>query len=649
MKINLRTKLILLSTILVAIIMIVVTYFFTIREIKDRRQSVELQMKRIAENIATMQLLDRQDWSVYQNYISQLMNFNKDIIYIAIYDDRNSLRAYTLNEDFLELERPIQANWQRAEIVKRLDQGAIAQSSQEDIARQQVNIQVGDRILGSVHVGFSLIQINLDLKKRIQLNIILSIVFILLFSLVSIIISRRLTSPLERLSKAMNAVSAGDFQQQMVIETTDEIGDLARNFNEMVTGLREREIIDKLGNELSRKFIIGDLATLVRERIKNAIGASTARLYIRKRNGSGKFEEITLPEERKVDYPDIELEQDIQDFLLKHSSGFFIHDVSPEIQTALKHKPSDEAGLVVPMVVKDKLFGMLFFAQTDKSVKFDLPQQHFAATLAGQAGIALENALLYEDLREQERFKRELEIAKEVQKRLLPDRMPEINGFQVDAVCLPASEVGGDYYDFFRLDDQHLGIAIADVSGKGTSASFYMAEIKGMMLQLVAQNLRPSDLLIQINKNLFSNIDRRIFVTMIYGILDFEKDRFIFSRAGHNSILHFKANGKYDIITPPGIGLGLEKGSLFSQKIVEVPVELDTGEIIALYTDGVTEAMNPVQEEFTENRLIESIQSASSTTVEQIRGKIIKDITQFMNGQKQHDDITMVIIKKISE
>ncbi len=649
MKISLRTKLIVLSAILVAIIMIVVTYFFTIREIKDRRLSVESQMKRIAENIATMQLLDRQDWAVYQNYISQLMNFNKDIIYIAIYDDRNSLRAYTLNEDFLELERPIQANWQRAEIVKQLDQGAIAQSSQEDIARQQVNIQVGDRILGSVHVGFSLIQINLDLQKRIQLNVVLSIAFILLFTMVSIIVSRKLTSPLERLSKAMNAVSAGDFQQQLIIETTDEIGDLARNFNEMVSGLREREIIDKLGNELSRKFIISDLATLVRERIKNAIGASTARLYIRKRNNSQEFEEITLPVERKVDYPDIELDPDIRKFLMEHPNGFFVHEVSPEIQSALRHKPTDEAGLVVPMVVKDELFGMLFFAQSDKSIKFNLPQQNFAATLAGQAGIALENALLYEDLREQERFKRELEIAKEVQKRLLPDKMPEMNGFQVDAVCLPASEVGGDYYDFFQLDDQHLGIAIADVSGKGTSASFYMAEIKGMMLQLVSQNLKPSELLMQVNKNLFSNIDRRIFVTMIYGILDFEKGRFVFSRAGHNSILHFTAHGKFNVITPPGIGLGLEKGNLFSQKIVEVPVGLNKGEIIVLYTDGVTEAMNPEQEEFNENRLIESIQSVRSSTVEQIRSKIINDITQFMNGQKQHDDITMVILKRLSK
>ena len=280
MKISLRTKLIVLSAFLVAIIMIVVTYLFTIREIKDRRQSVESQMKRIAENIATMQLLDRQDWAIYQNYISQLMNFNKDIIYIAIYDDRNSLRAYTLNDDVLDLESPIRANWQRAEIVKQLDQGAIEEESESDIARQQVNIQVGDRILGSVHVGFSLIQINLDLQKRIQLNIILSIVFFLIFTLVSIMVSRRLTGPLEHLNKAMTAVSRGDFQQQVIIETKDEIGDLAKNFNEMVNGLREREVIDKLGNELSRKFIKTDLATAVRERIKNAIGASTARLYI---------------------------------------------------------------------------------------------------------------------------------------------------------------------------------------------------------------------------------------------------------------------------------------------------------------------------------------------------------------------------------
>ena len=646
MKISLRTKLIVLSAFLVAIIMIVVTYLFTIREIKDRRQSVESQMKRIAENIATMQLLDRQDWAIYQNYISQLMNFNKDIIYIAIYDDRNSLRAYTLNDEVLDLESPIRANWQRAEIVKQLDQGAIEEESESDIARQQVNIQVGDRILGSVHVGFSLIQINLDLQKRIQLNIILSIVFFLIFTLVSIMVSRRLTGPLEHLNKAMTAVSRGDFQQQVIIETKDEIGDLAKNFNEMVNGLREREVIDKLGNELSRKFIKTDLATAVRERIKNAIGASTARLYIRKRNHSGEFEEITLSLEEKKDIPDIELDPDIQKFLKEYSNGFFIHDVPPKIQSALNLKSANEAGLVVPMIVKDQLFGILFFAQPDREKKFNLPQQHFAATLAIQAGIALENTLLYEDLQEQERFKRELEIAREVQKRLLPENMPDINGFEIDAFCLPASEVGGDYYDFFQLDEQHLAIAIADVSGKGTSASFYMAEIKGMMLQLSSQNLKPRELLSLINKHLFLNVDRRIFVTMIYGILDIPNNSFVFSRAGHNSILHFTTNGNFEVITPPGIGLGLEKGSLFNQKIVEVPVELKQDEIIILYTDGVTEARNPNNEEFGEQRLIKSIQSARNKPVVEIRKNIISDITKYMSSQAQHDDITMVILKR---
>jgi serine phosphatase RsbU (regulator of sigma subunit)/HAMP domain-containing protein len=646
LKINLRTKLIVLSAFLVAIIMIVVTYLFTIREIKDRRQSVESQMKRIAENIATMQLLDRQDWAIYQNYISQLMNFNKDIIYIAIYDDRNSLRAYTLNEEVLDLESPIRANWQRAEIVKQLDQGAIEEESESDIARQQVNIQVGDRILGSVHVGFSLIQINLDLQKRIQLNVILSIVFFLLFTLVSIMVSRRLTGPLEHLNTAMTAVSKGDFQQQVVIETKDEIGDLAKKFNEMVNGLREREIIDKLGNELSRKFIKTDLAALVRERIKNAIGASTAKLYIRKRNHTGEFEEITLPAEGKKGNPDIELDQDIQKFLMEHSNGFFLHEISPQIQSVLKLKSTNEAGLVVPMVVKDQLFGMLFFVQSDRKKEFNLPQQHFAATLASQAGIALENTLLYEDLQEKERFKRELEIAREVQKRLLPEKMPDINGFQIDAFCLPASEVGGDYYDFFQLDEHHLAIAIADVSGKGTSASFYMAEIKGMMMQLSYQNLKPNELLSQINKHLFLNVDRRIFVTMIYGILDIPNNKFVFSRAGHNSILHFKTNGNFEVITPPGIGLGLEKGSLFDQKIVEVPVELNQNEIIILYTDGVTEAMNPNNEEFGEQRLIESIQSTRNKPVAEIGKTVISDITEYISGQAQHDDITMVILKR---
>ena len=160
---SLRAKLIFFTTVLVIVVMITITYLFTYREIQSRLDDVESQMQRIARNIATMQLLDRQEWEIYQNYISQLMAFNKDIVYIALYDARGNLRAHTLNTDWLDLDRPVTSRRGQAEIIRQLDSGAISVESRDDLRTEMVNIQVGERVLGSVNVGFSVIEINIML------------------------------------------------------------------------------------------------------------------------------------------------------------------------------------------------------------------------------------------------------------------------------------------------------------------------------------------------------------------------------------------------------------------------------------------------------------------------------------------------------
>jgi len=260
-KFSLRAKFIFLSTILVTLIIITVTYLFTIRELHSKRLSAESQIQRIAENVATMQLLDRQDWTVYQNYISRLIDFNKDIVYIAIYDDRLTLRAHSLNSELIEMQSARLNRRQEAQIVKRLDEGAIADESRADLRTQRVNIQMGDRILGSVHVGFSLIKINNELREAIFLIIGLAAFFFMVFTAVSVFISGRLTGPLERLSNAMTAVANGNLDQVIEIETGDEIGQLSKNFNEMVGGLKERKIIESLArSQFIEKIISPDFA-----------------------------------------------------------------------------------------------------------------------------------------------------------------------------------------------------------------------------------------------------------------------------------------------------------------------------------------------------------------------------------------------------
>ena len=621
-----------------------VTYFFTIREIDLKRTSVESQINQIAQNIATMQLLDRQEWSIYQDYISQLMAVNKDIIYIAIYDDRNLLRAHTLNTDLVELDYPVTNKRTEANIVKQLDGGLVDEASLGDLRSARVNIMIGDRIIGSVNVGFSIIDINQELKYGILLNIGLSSLFVLIFSFVAYLISRRLTRPLERLSKAMYAVNEGDLSQKIEPETNDEISQLTIAFNSLVENLRERQIIDSLGHELSSTFQLENLAAIVNERLKNAIGASAARLYIEDKYDPDCFFEITVHEEKKKSFPPIKLNESTDQFLKKHTQGFMVLSAPDFVIKTLNHSKKDSDGFVIPMIIKDNVFGLLFFALPENVDKYEEKQKEFAATLSLQAALALENAFLYDKLREQERIKRELEIAREVQQKLLPNEMPQIPGFEIDGICRSAREVGGDYFDFFKLNKHQLGIAVADVSGKGTSASFYMAQIKGMMLQLTTSFDSPKTLLRELNHKLFGTIDRHAFVTMIYGILDVKRKNLIISRAGHNSLIKVEANQNHMIYTPSGIGLGLDSGIIFNRELDEVRIDLKKNDTLVFYTDGITEAMTTNGEEFGEERLLQAILKSKKKDVAGIRENIFESLEHFLNGSKPHDDITMVII-----
>ncbi len=223
--------------------------------------------------------------------------------------------------------------------------------------------------------------------------------------------------------------------------------------------------------------------------------------------------------------------------------------------------------------------------------------------------------------------------------------MPEVQGFQLEGFCRSAQEVGGDYFDFFQLDESRLGIVIADVSGKGTSASFYMAEIKGMMLQLASRIQSPGELMSEINQHLYVNVDRQLFVTMIYGILDRSTREFRFARAGHNSLLFICSDQSHQLMTPSGIGLGLDEGELFQRKIVESKIKLSKGDMLVFYTDGITEAMNEKFEEFGEERLVQFFLHHLEKPLSSHKEEILKTLEAYMGNQPQHDDLTMVILR----
>ena len=247
---------------------------------------------------------------------------------------------------------------------------------------------------------------------------------------------------------------------------------------------------------------------------------------------------------------------------------------------------------------------------------------------------------------ERQRLQQELEIARKVQMSFLPKCDPSIPQFDICSRCLPALEVGGDYYDFIEIGEHKLAVAIGDVSGKGTQAAFFMTLTKGFLRALAHVSESPAKVLTQVNHLFYENVERGIFISMIYGVFDTMKKTLSFARAGHNPVIMRKSHTEYvQIVNPTGIALGLDGDSKFSQSIGEATIEYQQGDLFIFYTDGFTEAMNAHQEQFGEERLSRVVEQLASGTAAEIMEGVFAEIKSFVGKTKQHDDMTIVVIK----
>jgi serine phosphatase RsbU (regulator of sigma subunit) len=266
----------------------------------------------------------------------------------------------------------------------------------------------------------------------------------------------------------------------------------------------------------------------------------------------------------------------------------------------------------------------------------------FNMMAAGIEDLLLQNA-------EKERLEEELRIARQIQMSLLPQGVVEMSGLRIAALCLPATEVGGDYYDLLPLSESRMGVLVADVSGKGTSAALYMAELKGLVLSLSRIYESPARLLGEANRILCSTLDPRSFITMTYAMVDTRARTVRLARAGHNPVIVFEqATGKTRVVAPPGLGLGLDKGEVFERVLEEVELPLHEGDIFLFFTDGLSEAMNPASELFGEIRLAEILAEAPHLSSEELKERILAEIRHFVDGAAQHDDMTLVILKVVA-
>ncbi|MCH8288096.1 MAG: SpoIIE family protein phosphatase [Candidatus Marinimicrobia bacterium] len=299
-----------------------------------------------------------------------------------------------------------------------------------------------------------------------------------------------------------------------------------------------------------------------------------------------------------------------------------------------------------PLISESGVMGILYAAKNEE-YGFDNDDIDLLGAFTNHIVIALENARLVESSLEKERLEHELRLAHEVQLNLLPKEVPSLpEGFDLAAASMPANEVGGDYFDFIEIDDDRIGIVIGDVSGKGTSAAFYMAEIKGMIQAYSRIYDSPCKILCDVNRALYGNMDSRSFISLTYAILDTKKRSMKYARAGHMPVLYYsRENDRWTDLKPKGIGLGMDRGKIFDEVIEEKEQKLKSGELYYFYTDGVSDAMNEDQEEFGEENIKKSLINSYELSSEETKANLITDIWTHIGNQSVHDDVTMIIMK----
>lgn len=298
--------------------------------------------------------------------------------------------------------------------------------------------------------------------------------------------------------------------------------------------------------------------------------------------------------------------------------------------------------LAVPLGVSDKVFGIIYADSPIAEGRFTEDHLKVLTTLASVAAIRVENTRLVEARLERERLERELALASEIQQRFQPTAPPQVNGYELQGISFPCYEIGGDYYDFIEREDGRLVIALGDVSGKGTAAALLMSSLHAAVHAQSGSHDSLVATISAVNRYLAENIPANRFVTLFYAELDPESGALSFLNAGHNPPLIVHAAGTVEQLASGGLPLGIKPDADYR----EGRTQLQRGDVLVIYSDGVTEAMSPTGEEFGPTRLYEVVSRNVNSSAAGIRDRIESSLTKFAQGTSASDDITLVIVKR---
>src|SRR5437762_12629480 len=343
---------------------------------------------------------------------------------------------------------------------------------------------------------------------------------------------------------------------------------------------------------------------------------------------------------------------DLQELRLKMGEGLIGHVairgkpfIAPDVSKEPRYinaRARTRSELIAPIISNDEVIGV-FDLESDELNAYSNDDVEILMLLASQVAIIIEKVMLHEQLIEKQRLETQLEIAREVQLQLLPPRDPKLEGFDISAYNFPTEEVSSDYYDWVRIYDDQIGIVIADVSGKGVPAALLMAFLRASLRAATHIGYAPHISMSKVNYLLWESIERNQFVTAFYAILDAANRTLAYCNAGHNPPFLMEADGKVHFEERGGVPLGMFRDSRY----YEYYATIEPGQMLVLYTDGVTEAMNPSGEEYGGQRLVAAALRGRHLSARELIELIHRDVIDWTGGRGAHDDVTFFIIKAL--
>ena len=425
-------------------------------------------------------------------------------------------------------------------------------------------------------------------------------------------------------------------------------GELLRLQNEnqrLRRALEELSILNEIATAISSTQALDRILDLIVQKcLKHLKVEQGAVMLLDEKKHEKPFETVVRRGDTARDRLPFRLDAQLTGWMLKYRTPLLINDFLTD-KRFTSYPDEDfpiQSLLAVPLTAKGNMIGLIGVFNKRSAEGFEDTDQRLLSIIATQSAQVIENARLLEEEQALLRMQEELRLAYEIQTNLLPTETPELRGYQIAGKSIPAKEVGGDYFDFIPIDDHRLAFCLGDVSGKGMPAALLMSNLQATIRAQTTAGTTPGRCVANSNSLLFRSTTPEKFATFFYAILDTTKGELTFSNAGHNYPFLTSQDGKQKQLTTTGIVLGALESFAFQ----EDTIPFECGDLLVIYSDGITEAMNEEDEEFGEERLGEMIVERRADSANALAEEIFATVRQHAGNSLQTDDMTLLIIRR---